>query len=304
MKFYGIDGLRKSELQDALERGGRFVHYQYAFSILIMTFKRASSVHFIRPGEGTFFKSLKYSLFTFLYGWWGIPWGPIYSATSLFHNMSGGLDVTAGIRKVIEGLDDEQVARLPRARGFVGYAALLLPLLGLAWMFSVSGREEAARAAVPGYASFKAKDDSIDSYKGKDGFGNNLKAAGGAIKFATTVKSIRDLAITGKDEHHLSMSEGHFLTFIDVSHDSIGLIVHVPRLRKYEEDAKRMMEDVIWRMAVATAREQLDSAHGVLLVGVRGISAYDKVWVMNLADTTRAEMDPVRDAGRFYAFFD
>jgi hypothetical protein len=84
----------------------------------------------------------------------------------------------------------------------------------------------------------------------------------------------------------------------------MGLIVHVPRLRKYEDDAKQMIEDLIWQMAVPLARGQLDSAGGTLLVGVRGISRYDKVWRMNLKNTVRTELDPNADAGKFYAFFD
>ena len=27
-------------------------------------------------------------------GWWGIPWGPIYSIQSLYTNITGGHDVT------------------------------------------------------------------------------------------------------------------------------------------------------------------------------------------------------------------
>ncbi|WP_245840625.1 hypothetical protein [Ohtaekwangia koreensis] len=34
---------------------------------------------------------------TFLLGWWGIPWGPIYSIGSLVHNLNGGKDVTQEI---------------------------------------------------------------------------------------------------------------------------------------------------------------------------------------------------------------
>lgn len=304
MKFYGMEGLRKEELREVLDRGGRFIHYQYAFSILIMTFKRPSSIHLIRPGEGTFVKSLKYSLFTLLYGWWGFPWGPIYSIHSLFHNLSGGKDVTPEIREAVDALEDAQLAALPKASHVAGYAGILLPLLLLSWFVYGDDRREADRAAVPGHAAFQRADDSIRSYNGKTGFGNSVKAAAGAIRFAAAVKDFRDLAISGKDERHLSLSNGHFLTYVHVSHDSVGLIVHVPRLRKYEDDAKRLIEEVIWRVAVPMARGQLDSAGGTLLVGVRGIGRYDKVWVTDLADTVRTELDPEADAARFYAFFD
>lgn len=304
MKFYGIEGLRKDDLRDLLDRGGRFIQYQYAVSILIMTFKRSSSIYFIRPGEGTFFKSLKYSLCTILYGWWGFPWGPIYSISSLFHNLSGGHDVTPEIRKAVEALEDAQLAALPKASHIPGYIGILLPLLLLSWFAQGVGKGDSARAAVPGYEAFKRVDDSIDRYKDKTGFGNSIKAAAGAIKFASTVKALRDVSISGKDESHLSVSGGHFLTYVHVSHDSVGLIVHVPRLRKYEDGARKLIEEMIWQVAVSTALGQLDSAGGMLLVGVRGIGHYDKVWEMNLADTVRTELDPAAGDGRFYAYFD
>jgi hypothetical protein len=33
-------------------------------------------------------------LITLGLGWWGIPWGPIYSIGSLFSNLTGGKDMT------------------------------------------------------------------------------------------------------------------------------------------------------------------------------------------------------------------
>jgi hypothetical protein len=304
MKFHGTQGLRKGELRDILDRGGRFIHFQYAFSILIMTFRRSSSIHLIRPGEGTSFKSLKYSLFTLLYGWWGFPWGPIYSIQSLFQNLSGGLDVTPEIRKAVESLDDAQAAAMPAANPLAGYFGILLPLLLVSWFVFGEEKHDAARAAVPGYPAFRRADDSIASYHGKTGFGNSVKAAAGAIRFAAAVKAFRDLAIGGKDEGHVSMSQGHFLTYVHKSRDSVGLLVHVPRLRKNDEDAKQLIEDMIWQAALPMAREQLDSSGGMLLVGVRGMSSYDKVWEMRLADTVRTELDPDAQAARFYAYFD
>ena len=35
-----------------------------------------------------------YTLISLLAGWWGIPWGPIYTITSLVTNLRGGKDVT------------------------------------------------------------------------------------------------------------------------------------------------------------------------------------------------------------------
>jgi hypothetical protein len=34
-----------------------------------------------------------------LFGWWGLPWGLIYTPLTLWTNLSGGRDVTAELRE-------------------------------------------------------------------------------------------------------------------------------------------------------------------------------------------------------------
>ncbi len=96
-EIQGIEGLSDGEIHDLVQQGAKFVYFQYTISVLIMTFKRTSDVFFIRPGEGTLGKSLPYTMITVFLGWWGIPWGPIYSIGSLWTNLSGGEDVTSDI---------------------------------------------------------------------------------------------------------------------------------------------------------------------------------------------------------------
>ena len=100
-----IQGMSADELNRELERGGKFVIFQYCFSVIIMTFKRGSDVYFIRPGESTIKHSIGYTLLTFFVGWWGIPWGPIYTIGSIFTNLTGGKDVT---QDVINSFNSEQ----------------------------------------------------------------------------------------------------------------------------------------------------------------------------------------------------
>ncbi|HJN75245.1 MAG TPA: hypothetical protein QGF58_15055 [Myxococcota bacterium] len=93
----GIEGLSDQEIHALVQQGGKFVYFEYAISVVIMSFKRSSDVFFIRPGESAFVKGLPYSIITMLFGWWGFPWGPIYSVMVLFSNLSGGKDVTGDI---------------------------------------------------------------------------------------------------------------------------------------------------------------------------------------------------------------
>jgi hypothetical protein len=94
-------GLTDTEINQALNEGAKFVVFEYCISVLIMTFRRSSDIHFVKSGESTFVQSLPFTLLTFFLGWWGIPWGPIYSIGSLYTNLSGGKDVTAEVLQAL-----------------------------------------------------------------------------------------------------------------------------------------------------------------------------------------------------------
>ena len=93
-KIQGIEGMAAGQLQFELQRGGRFVVFQYCISVVFMTFRRSSPIYFIRAGENPIGKGIPFTLLTLVAGWWGIPWGPIWSAQSIYRNLSGGKDVT------------------------------------------------------------------------------------------------------------------------------------------------------------------------------------------------------------------
>ncbi len=94
MRIIGIDGMTGEELGRELDQGGRFVLYEYCISVLILTFRQPSSIYFLRGHEGGLGKGLGFSCVSLLFGWWGIPWGPIYTIATVAGNMSGGKDVT------------------------------------------------------------------------------------------------------------------------------------------------------------------------------------------------------------------
>lgn len=93
-KIKGLENLSDEEINEALSNGAQFVVFRYTISLVLMTFRRSSDIYFIKSGEPTFGKSVGYTLINLLFGWWGIPWGPIYTIGSLITNMGGGKDVT------------------------------------------------------------------------------------------------------------------------------------------------------------------------------------------------------------------
>jgi hypothetical protein len=95
MKIEGIEGMSPDQIRFEVQRGAKFVFFYYSVSVLVMSFRRASPVYFIAAGENALAKGLAWTLLTVVAGWWGIPWGPIYTVQSLAVNLKGGKDVTA-----------------------------------------------------------------------------------------------------------------------------------------------------------------------------------------------------------------
>ncbi len=103
MKIKNIDGLTAQELQEAVTHGGRFVHYPYTLSLIIVTFKRTSGVYLVREHENAAAKGFIFTLLSALFGWWGIPYGPKYTFESIKTNFKGGKDVTDEVMSVVAG---------------------------------------------------------------------------------------------------------------------------------------------------------------------------------------------------------
>lgn len=93
----GIEGLTLSDINEEIQQGAKFVSYTYCVSIIFMTFKRPTDIYFIKHNESPVVKGLPFFFVSLIFGWWGIPWGPIYTIGSLFTNISGGKDITTEI---------------------------------------------------------------------------------------------------------------------------------------------------------------------------------------------------------------
>jgi hypothetical protein len=93
----GIDGMTGKDLAAELERGGRFVIFQYCISLLVVTILQPSKIYFLRAGESAGRYSGGFTLMSLLLGWWGFPWGPIRTIQALATNAGGGIDVTEDV---------------------------------------------------------------------------------------------------------------------------------------------------------------------------------------------------------------
>src|SRR5262245_7145310 len=97
MLIEGIDNRTPAEVARDLAAGGRFVLYECCISLIVITLRRPSPVCFLRPGEAGVVRGLPYTLVSLLLGWWGLPWGVIYTPFVLLNNLGGGRDVTTEV---------------------------------------------------------------------------------------------------------------------------------------------------------------------------------------------------------------
>ena len=84
----------KDEILDEIKKGAVFVRYYYCFSVIILSFKRTSEPQLVTAGKSPILAGLPWTALTLVTGWWGIPWGPIWSISCIAKNMRGGDDIT------------------------------------------------------------------------------------------------------------------------------------------------------------------------------------------------------------------
>ena len=61
------------------------LRYTYCYSVFVMTFTRSCA---LRPASDSINERVICTLITLFGGWWGFPWGPIYSIKSFIDNIS------------------------------------------------------------------------------------------------------------------------------------------------------------------------------------------------------------------------
>jgi hypothetical protein len=192
----GTQGKTVEQIVSEVAQGGRFVVFQYAFSIIVMSFKRSSAITYLAPGDSGTSKAFGWSLLSFCFGWWGIPWGIFYTISAIFRNTGGGVDVTEPLMS--HYLGQVEADRLVKARpklatgGLWGLRALFLmgPAAfitgGVALTSQEAAEREARMAAMPGYAASQVAESFIKHSSVQSG-GNTSTAKMTTTKIRTAL---------------------------------------------------------------------------------------------------------------------
>lgn len=86
--------------------------FQACLSFLILTTRFPSRFLFAEQGN-LFSIGSTYTIVTLLLGWWGIPWGPVYTIQTLYQNLRGGQKQT--ISEILKTMEKAAAATLPGA---------------------------------------------------------------------------------------------------------------------------------------------------------------------------------------------
>jgi hypothetical protein len=103
MRLSKLESLNVSQVEAAVAAGGRLVFYEYCISFIILTLRRPSALYLLEPGDRGRVHGIPYALASMFLGWWGLPWGLIYTPLVMLTDLAGGCDVTDEIMCRLRG---------------------------------------------------------------------------------------------------------------------------------------------------------------------------------------------------------
>jgi hypothetical protein len=101
------DEMTFEQLVSSCEKGSKLVAYLFLIPRPIFPpIQRVSKIFLVNPDEHTT-HSIKYNLINLIWGWWGLPFGPVFTYTAIKQNRTG-IDFT---EDVLANLDKENFAK-------------------------------------------------------------------------------------------------------------------------------------------------------------------------------------------------
>lgn len=297
----GTEGMTLGDVEQEVLNGGRFVVYVYNFSVLVMSFKRASAIKFLRSNQDGTGSALGYSLLSLLVGPWGFPWGLLWTPLSIFTNLRGGKDVTEPVLQAYLGPERAAEIGRTRRRRSAGWGMMLVRTAFIAAPLALvtsiiigsetAYRAELALANTPGYAEYQK---AHDSTSGSLASGNTKEATDAARKMALGMKLFLDESATHAGSR--KTPDHNCGVWCEIRDDRCIVVMRVPDLRRYDSEAQRILAEAAWMDARSCLQQVSSLKQGSpLLVAVRGESLYDSVMTGHL--TTDIEAAPEASVG-------
>jgi hypothetical protein len=257
----------------------------------VLSFKRSSPIMFVPPGESAFAKGLPYTLISLVAGWWGIPWGPIWTVMTVVQNIAGGKDLTPPVFAALGTAmplvntppptlsPTEAAERAERASRKTLVQRLAFVVLAIVMMFGFYAaykivRAGAAASRQPGAAELHDAGGMIGS-GGASASGNDAKATKMAADMSKLMQEHREQAFSHAARKSFMDEGDEFRTYCYLREGQCVFLIHVPELRRFKVEAKQSLAESAWVFAQALLGKGGERMR--LAVALRGISAYDRV---------------------------
>lgn len=284
-----MDEATLTEAEREVIAGGRYLVFDYCWS-LVISFKHASPPMLVRAGDDGFGAALRYSLVSFVFGWWGIP-GPIWVFTTLRHNARGGQDVTletltqqVGHARAAAACARRQSSAQPgvllRSLGGVMTALSLALWLGIGWLVWAFAHGEIGEPATgPGAKEFDAANRYLIEAKRSSIFANVPKALELADAFSKSAKDSylalarQNPGVSGFDTNHPAI-----VSFCEWHQDRVIFLVLVPGLQKLPASLRNRFADDAWRTSSLVLTDVRAGFTGLrVAMGIRSAGKYEQV---------------------------
>ena len=270
---------------EEIGRGGRFVTFLYAVSVVFMTFRRSTGVRFVRGGKTVGASVWGPTMLTMVAGWWGIPWGPIYSLQSIFQNAMGGKDVTEALLTPVVGAERAKAALKLRPKPKAGAGlwclrAMLLAIpIAVVAMFSAASADGQRRTEKmqqsPGYNAWRNADAHLDGRAD----GNTAAARSAAV----AMKTLLDVSLKLETRTGTAKKPKPFSVWCEFHERDTVVLVQWDDLRRPSRDDRATLASVIWQAAcLTTLKEPERGAGSPLTVGLKGSMLWDGVFLGKL----------------------
>lgn len=167
--------------------------------------------------------------------------------------------------------------RKSKKKGCCIAIAVLFTLFALFWgTICYLASEYEKRPKKPGQAAMEKAEDFIRTYNGAEASGNTPEGTELAADFARELRVARGILIQDGKAGFADTTHGRFLTYCFLTKKSSAIIVQVPNLRNFSEDAKLTLEESAWTIATHLVGSKHPQAQKMIL-GIKGQMDYSSI---------------------------
>ena len=152
---------------------------------------------------------------------------------------------------------------------------ILVVIAGIVTIWSLATQYE-KQPKQPGEAELWAAEAFILAYESSESSGNTPEAVTFADQFSRSLRVSRQYMFTEGKAGSTSFTKGRFLTYCFLRDDSVAVLVHIPELRRYTDDAKLTLEEYAWGLATSYVSSKHPKVKKIAL-GIKGVLNYASI---------------------------